>query len=333
MKKLVMILAAIIFLVQGFGQNISSARDSGAGKTVSADSNAGKTVSADSSDAVRVILGRDLIRIEDNQEAVKIKVGNRGLTILESLEAGERRVSFDQYHKNEKDDRETLYARDYRNDYRDDRVIRRKRFRGHWAGVEAGFNNYLTPDNNFNLPENIDYMSLHSGKSRYFNANVAQTSLGLTRRIGFVTGLGINWNNYRFDGNNNIIKKDNGEIEKYDPELLLKKSKLSTLYLTLPFLLEIQIPATCSQLNIAAGPIGAVKLYSYSKMVFDNGDKVRSEDDFSLNMLRYGATLRIGFGNFQIHGTSYFMPLFQTGKSPGGIDLYPFEVGFAFTID
>ncbi len=323
MKKLIMILSAIIFLVQGFGQNITSARDSSLKKTAVADSN----------DAAKLILGRDLIRIEDNRESVKIKIGNRGLTILESLEADEPRISFDQYHRNEKDDRETLLFPDYRNDQRDDKAIRRKRFRGHWAGVEIGFNNYLTPDNSLNLPGNIDYMSLHSGKSRYFNANVAQTSLGLTRRIGFVTGLGVNWNNYRFDGNNNIIKLENGQIEKYDPELLLKRSKLSTLYLTLPFLLEIQLPASCSQLNIAAGPIGAVKLYSYSKMVFDNGDKVRSEDDFSLNMLRYGATLRIGFGNFQIHGTSYFTPLFQTGKAPGGVDLYPFEVGFAFTID
>lgn len=323
MKKLIIILSAIIFLVQGSGQNTISARDS----------SLGKNAVADSSDAARLILGRDVIRIEDNREAVKIRVGNRGLTILESLEADEPRISFDQYHRNEKDDRETLLFADYRNDQRDDKAIRRKRFRGHWTGVEIGFNNYLTPDNSLTLPENIDYMSLHSGKSRYFNANVAQTSLGLTRRIGFVTGLGVNWNNYRFDGNNNIIKLETGQIEKYDPELLLKKSKLSTLYLTLPFLLEIQLPASCSQLNIAAGPIGAVKLYSYSKMVFDNGDKVRSEDDFSLNMLRYGATLRIGFGNFQIHGTSYLMPLFQTGKGPGGVDLYPFEVGIAFTID
>ncbi|HOS73154.1 MAG TPA: outer membrane beta-barrel protein [Bacteroidales bacterium] len=323
MKKLIMILPAIVFLVQGFGQNTSSARDSGLKKTAA----------SDSSDAARLILGKDLIRIEDDREALRIRVGNRGVTILESLEAGERRICFDDYRRDGKNDEEALFTGGGRDNMRDEGRTRRLRFRGHWAGVEAGFNNYLTPGNSLNLPENIDYMSLHSGKSRFFNANVAQTSLGLTRRIGFVTGLGINWNNYRFDGNNNIIKLENGEIEKYDPELLLKRSKFSTLYLTLPLLLEVQIPANYSQLSIAAGPIGAVKLYSYSKMVFDNGDKVRSEDDFSLNMLRYGATLRIGFGNFQVFGTSYFMPLFQTGKSPGGVDLYPFEVGISFTID
>ena len=67
------------------------------------------------------------------------------------------------------------------------------------------------------MPDDIDYMTLHSSKSTNFNMNFTQLSLGLTRHIGFVTGLGLNWNNYRFDGNNNIIKGDNGVIEELDP--------------------------------------------------------------------------------------------------------------------
>jgi len=68
-------------------------------------------------------------------------------------------------------------------------------------------------------------------------------------------------------------------------------------------------------------------------MVYEDGDKVKSDDDFSLNMLRYGATARVGFENINITGTYYLTPLFKTGKGPGGIDLYPFEIGLAFTID
>ena len=68
-------------------------------------------------------------------------------------------------------------------------------------------------------------------------------------------------------------------------------------------------------------------------MVFENKDKVKSNDDLSLNMLRLGATARIGYENFTIYGTYYFTPLFKTGKSPGDVDLFPFEIGFAFTVD
>jgi hypothetical protein len=143
-------------------------------------------------------------------------------------------------------------------------------------------------------------------------------SLGLTRHIGFVTGLGLNWNNYRFDGNNNIQKGIDGIIEELDPGLNLKKSKLATLFLNLPFMLELQVPVDHNRLYIAAGQIGAVKLGSHTKMVFENDHTVKAYGDFSLNMLRYGATARVGYGNFQLYGTYYVTPLFQTGKGPGG---------------
>lgn len=201
------------------------------------------------------------------------------------------------------------------------------------SGVEFGFNNYVTSDRSLVLPADIEYMTLHSSKSSNFNINFSQLSLGLTRHIGFVTGIGFNWNNYRFDGNNNIIKGTNGIVEKLDPLANLDKSKLATVYLDLPFMLEIQIPVDNNHINIAAGPIVAVKIGSHSKMVFQDGQKVKANGDFSLNMLRYGATVRAGYGNFQIYGTYYMTPLFQTGKGPGGNDLYPFEIGIAFTFN
>jgi hypothetical protein len=215
---------------------------------------------------------------------------------------------------------------------------KRSRFKGHWGGLELGLNNYVTGNYDLSLPDEINYMSLHSSKSRNVNLNFGQLSIGLGRHIGFVTGVGIGWNNYRFNGDNNIIKNVDGEIVElerdiYYPDQALKKSKLSTFYLKVPLLLEVQIPTDHHRLNIAAGPIGAVKLGSYSVMLFENDDKVKSNDDFNLNLLRYGATARIGYENFNVYATYYFSPLFETNMGPGGIDLYPFEIGIAFTID
>jgi len=209
----------------------------------------------------------------------------------------------------------------------------REKFRGHWTGIELGFNNYVTSANSLVLPSDIDYMTLHSSKSSNFNINFTQLSLGLTRHIGFVTGLGLNWNNYRFDGNNSIVKGDNGVIQVLDPGARLEKSKLASLYLTLPFMLELQLPVNNNHLTFGAGPIGAIKLSSHTKMVFEDGRTIKSWGDFSLNMLRYGAIARVGYGNFQIYGTYYKTPLFQTGKGPGGVELYPFEIGVALTFN
>jgi hypothetical protein len=282
--------------------------------------------------STKVVLGDNLVQIEDNDSAFNVRVGNRGLQVLESLE-GRSSIEFEKYPAVLNDDI-AISQQDEDRDERRYRSNRRNRFRAHWTGAEIGFNNYLTSDMSSVLPDEIGYMTLHSGKSINFNINFAQLNLGITRHIGFVTGLGLNWNNYKFDGNNNIIKGTNGIIEELDPGALLKKSKLTTLYVNLPFLLEIQIPVHNNSINIAAGPVGSVKLASHSKMVFDEDDqKVKSNGDFSLNMFRYGGTARAGFANIQIYGTYFLSSLFQEGKGPAGYDLYPYEVGIAFSFN
>jgi hypothetical protein len=319
MKKTGIIILLTVILTQGFSQETSAEKKESVRQKAVRDSN----------EVTRVILGNDRVIVEDNDEAVRVKVGNRGVVILESLEEGESKIQFEKYNS---DDNDSFFEYCEEDDEKD-RAERRSRFKGHWASFEAGINNYLTSDNSMVLPEEIDYMTLHSSKSWNFNFNFSQMSLGFTRHFGIVTGLGLNWNNYRFDGNNNIQKGAGGVIEMYDPGEILKKSKFSTVYLNLPFLLEIQIPADYHTLNLAVGPVGAVKLYSNSKMVFDNGDKISSDGDLSLNVFRYGATARFGFQNFHIYGTYYLTPLFKSGKSPGGVDLFPFEIGLAFTVD
>lgn len=289
---------------------------------------------ADTREATTVIIGKNRIVFEDDDESLRIKIGNRGLTILESLEGDNQRFEFKKIDEEVSlfDEDESLLHKDYYDDNKE-RERRRRHFSGHWSGVEFGFNNYLTSENTMSLPSEIDFMSLHSGKSSNFNINFTQLSIGLTRRIGFVTGLGLNWNNYRFNGNNNIRKGSTGIVEILEPAGLLKKSKLTTLYLTIPFLAEIQIPANSDYLNISAGPVGSVKITSFSKMVFEDGDKIKSDDDFNLSMLRYGVTARLGYENFNVYGTYYITPMFNKGKAPGGIDLYPFEIGLAFTFN
>jgi hypothetical protein len=291
---------------------------------VSADNRTSKKqgTSANKNKYVKVTIVKDRVSVEENDSALNLKTGNRGLAILESLEG----PSFDikKYSEKEEWDQE---------DNEREHARRRTRFRGHWSGIELGLNNYLTSDKSFSMPADFDYMTLKSSKSSNFNINFTQLSLGLTRHIGFVTGLGLNWNNYRFDGNNNIQKGINGIIEELDPGLNLEKSKLATLFLTLPFMLELQIPVDHNRLHIAAGPIGALKLGSHTKMVFENGHTVKAYGDFSLNMLRYGATARVGYGNFQLFGTYYVTPLFLAGKGPAGNDLYPFEIGVALAFN
>ena len=133
------------------------------------------------------------------------------------------------------------------------------------------------------------------------------------------------------------MKDGNGVIGPLYPDsgIVYTKSKLYTTYATLPLILEAQIPLNGSHhntINIGAGVIGALKLCSKTKVTYDDGDKskAKSKDDFSMNVLRWGATARIGYSHFQVFGTTYFTQLFEEGKGP---ELYPYEVGIAFTFN
>jgi hypothetical protein len=314
MKKIGIVLIFIALVFQATGQEPTKER---------IEENRLAAVS-DTNENTKVVIGDNIASFEDTRDAMKVRIGNRGLNILQSLEGGprfawEKFTGTNAANRNDDEEKEEKSSNG------------RKHFRGHWSGIEFGFNNYLTADNNIVLPADISYMNLHSSKSNNFNLNLPQLSLGFTRHIGIVTGLGINWNNYRFDGNFNIQKRADGLIDSLSPLATLKKSKLATVYLTLPVLLEMQLPVDDHHINLAAGFIGALKLGSHTKMVFQGGDDIKAYGDFNLNLLRCGATARIGYRNLQLYGTYYMTPLFEKGRGPGGYDLFPFEIGFSLS--
>ena len=294
-----------------------------------------QTSEPDTSDNVTIIIGNDFFRFDGNDSLVLIRMGNRGLNIQDSPEG--KKVDIEKYDTEVRDLEDADKNKDkkwYQDQEEQDRYRGGRNFRGHWAGLEAGFNNYLYVAS-MTLPEEIAYMSLDASKSNCFNLNFSQVNIGFSRHIGIVTGLGVTFNNYRFENQNSIVEGQDGTISGSIPiDVSVKKSKFSTLYLNAPIMLEAQIPAGYShRLNVAAGVIGGLKLNAWTKIVLENGEKNRVNGDYNLNLLRGGVTARIGYGNFMIYGSYYLTPWFQDLKGPNGYNLEPFEIGLAFTFN
>jgi hypothetical protein len=287
---------------------------------------------SDSSANTTIIIGNDFFRFDGNDSMVIIKMGSRGLNILETLEG--KKVDIEKYETETPADKES--DKDWDQDWEEQEHYRDGRhFRGHWSGLEAGFNNYIHVAS-MTLPEEISYMTLNASKSNCFNLNFSQVNIGFSKHIGLVTGIGLNWNNYRFEDINSITVGTDGIVGELIPDnsVPVKKSKFNTLYLNVPLMFEVQIPAGYSnRLNIAAGVIGGLKLNAWTKLVYEDGEKVRTNGDYNLNLLRGGVTARIGYENFMIYGTYYLTPWFQDLKGPNGYNLEPFEIGVAFTFN
>jgi hypothetical protein len=325
MKKLILISFATLFALPVYCQeeklqklenleNKTVTTSETQNKTKTDPENKAKSATSVKQDTVIVEVGDEIFSVKEMGDETRIKIGKKEFRVVENNDGV---VVFKSTNKNSN-------KRNY------------ERFRGHLGGLELGFDGYLTDFWTTSLQPEDNYLALNTAKSYNWSFLLPCVNIGFTRHFGIATTLGIEWNKYRFDGNNSIVKDDFGVISPLYPDegITYSKSKLVTTYATLPLILEAQIPVSGSHrtINIGAGVIGAAKLGSHTKVVFDTGGKQKEKhkDDFNLNTFRWGATGRIGYEFFQVYGTCYFTPMFEKGKGP---ELFPFEIGIAFTFN
>jgi len=81
MKKIGIIVLLSAIIMNAFSQNVSAEKQN----EKKQDSSVNKI------ENTKVIVGKDLIKIEEGDSSVNVRVGNRGLNILESLEGNKYR--------------------------------------------------------------------------------------------------------------------------------------------------------------------------------------------------------------------------------------------------
>ncbi len=271
-------------------------------------------------DNTRVSLGEnEVLIVEENGDTVRVVLGRRGVSIVEGDNGTEVRVM----------DMDEVAAKKHRS--------RNPRFRTHYAGFELGLSQYVTPDMSLVMPPGQEFMDLNTGRSWNWNINPVDLGVGLgTSYVGLGTGLGFEFTYYNFNGQNGIMKDPvTGEIVEYVPPYAgnITRSRLFTWYMSVPLLLEFQIPVSGRgrRIYIAGGVIGSAKLCSTTVIKYKvAGDKSREKTrgDFNLSPFRYGFTARAGYRNFGLYANYMMTPLFKSGMGP---ELYPFSVGLAFT--
>ncbi|NVO08625.1 MAG: outer membrane beta-barrel protein [Bacteroidales bacterium] len=205
-------------------------------------------------------------------------------------------------------------------------------FQGHWSGFEFGVNGLMDKNRSLNLKGDLAALDLKQARSWNINLNFMQYSIGFgTDKIGLITGMGLEFNNYHFS-NPISLKMENG-ITIVDSSYIkgnfdVQKSKLSTTHLTIPLLLEIQIPTgeRGHRIYISGGVIGGLRIGAHTKVIYENGGrkKDKNHDDFNLSTFRYGFTARIGYRGLKLFANYYPVALFEKDKGP---EVYPFSVG------
>ncbi|MEO5570125.1 MAG: DUF2807 domain-containing protein [Bacteroidia bacterium] len=195
-----------------------------------------------------------------------------------------------------------------------------KKTQAHWGGFELGFNNFGQTPFSTTLPEGYDYLELNTGKSIAVNLNLFDYKEKIVgRKLMFVTGLGISWNNWKFSGDRTLIPDAPELSAKYD-SIDYSKNKLTASYINLPLLLEFNTNEYEKKtFHVGTGIIMGYRIGSHTKQEYDlNGSSstIKKFDDFNLEAFRYDATLRVGYRGYTVFFSYGLNSLFKKNQSP-----------------
>lgn len=219
-----------------------------------------------------------------------------------------------------------------------DRESRPNKFRGHWNGFYFGFVNF--GKTNYSKYGGDDFMELDWASSFTMHFNFAKFSFGLSprQRFGIFTGFGLDYSRLCFDGDITVRRKKGEMLHAVALSDLgieeVKRSTFKALYLTIPLMLEKQIPAPhWKRFYVSTGFIGGIRLHSKTKVVYtsEKGNKRKLKENGSYGMVPFKVdyTLRIGYRGVCIWGNYSLTNMFNKNRAP---ELRPFAVGFGITV-
>ncbi len=281
-------------------------------------------------DSVKVRVGGIKVQVYDGDDSVKVIVGDREINVDDEGNV--------RYWRNKK-----------------------PRFNGHWAGFDMGLNGFVNTDFNQSFPPEYEYLDLRMPKSVAVHVNFFEQNVALARnqKWGMVTGLGINWNNYRFSRQTRLDPDSSALVGYRMDGISIRKTKLTAMYLSVPLLFEFQTNSRHKKnsFHIGAGMIASARLSSHTKIYYDERNKeytlsryntesgkyelvdniqnpvspdhskTKNFDDFHLQPFKFDATVRIGWGFVNLFATYSVNEMFKKGKGP---EVYPWTIGITF---
>lgn len=193
--------------------------------------------------------------------------------------------------------------------------------RGHWAGVTLHYNGLVRSLGSLSVPNDLNYLSL-SAKSIGVALNPFDVTLVHGKRAGLITGLGVEFNNFRFDQNISLKRENNvtGPDFYYEENhIRLTKSKFFTAYVNVPLLFEVQIGRR-QNFFVNAGLVGGINIGSRTKVRANsppllNGTQ-KQNGNLGLRNFHYGYMLNFGYDMFGLSVIYYQSPLFRANEGP-----------------
>lgn len=204
-----------------------------------------------------------------------------------------------------------------------EKKVRMKRV---WSGFELGLNSFMTPDMNFTMKKNYEFLEVKYQNSWFFGLNLLEANGHIIRnKLALTTGLGMEFVNFNFEKNDVLVPDTNVLIAANPSGRSYSTNRLYNFNLNAPFLLKFA--PNPKSFHIAVGVIVNFVAVSHVKTIstsmgYEEENIIR--DDFNINPFRATATVRVGYGRVKLFANYGLTPYFNSSKAP---DVRTFAAG------
>lgn len=189
----------------------------------------------------------------------------------------------------------------------------------------------LLDDGSFTLSPENEALESKTWKSSNFGFEFFQMGYRFNHNFKVYLGAGIDWTHFRLK-KDITIQPDKSEFTYVEDDIMFSKNRFSSTYLRIPLSFQFRTndDHKGNKVYFVAGPEIGFLINGKVKQVSDERGKEKVKDDFNLNPFRYGASLRLGYGDFGIYTKYYANNLFADNQGPADLNNLNFGIMLGF---
>ncbi len=198
-----------------------------------------------------------------------------------------------------------------------------------FVNLDLGMN-YLIDGNSFGVSQENSMLENKPLNSTHFAIHLVKTRVNLIRhKVNLVTAITLDNNRFAFR-DPIIVVPDQNSLTLIEDSVSYRKSKLISWHAQIPLLLNFQTSPNNEKRNfhISAGGYAGLMFHAKTKRKGDSIGKVKQQDDFNLNPVRYGVTGRIGYRGLELYCNYNLTSMFAEGEGP---EIMPINFGISLT--
>ena len=189
-----------------------------------------------------------------------------------------------------------------------------------WSNFHLGLNNVLNSAGKLEPEEGYGNMAISAVNSVNFQWDIVSQAMNIYQgKVRLVYGIGIDYNNYRFQ-KNITLNPDSMPLMVTEDGINYDKNKLVTQHLNVPLMLNFKLSpkSTEDDVYISAGANFGYLIGSHQKQVWDDGGKKKNKirDDYSLEQFRVGYEVQFGYKNIVLFGKYFPNSMFKANQGP-----------------